>query len=255
MQESNFNKIQDYFENKMSEVEATAFKLEIEKNTELQKEVEEYKSIVQGIESFGMKKMLDEIHNDEFGVKKKKEKNAINKLHIVGGVLILAALIGYLLYPIIEENRSLQKKQPFENINMQFAQNMPVLEGLPVTLSSDNNVLFQEAMVAYRMKDYKMADKIFAQINMVNQLSDTLSIYHANALIELGSYQQAISLLSPLTITDSSPYYYDAIWFQAKAFLSYNKIDSARVMIKKLTDSENKYQDGAIKIYEEIGMY
>lgn len=255
MQESNFNKIQDYFEHKMSESESTAFKLEIDKSPELQKEVAEYKEIVLGIENFGMQQMLDEIYDEEFGNQKKQPPKSTNNIYIIGGLLLTVAILGYLLFPKGEDNSSEQNKQPFEISNMQFAQNMTALEGLPVTLSSDNNAIFKEAMVAYRMKDYKMADKLFEQINMSNQISDTISVYHANALIELGNYQQAISLLSPLTLTDTSPYYYDAIWFQAKAYLSYDKIDSARVMIKKLTDSENKYQDNAVKIFEEIGEY
>ncbi len=254
MQESNYNRIQDYFENKMSEADTTDFKIEIENNKDLQNEVAEYKTIVSGIETFGMQQMLDQIHEEEIT---KKPKSSVNSLKIIGLVALLA-LIGALAYQLInipQKENVEPLEEPVYQSNIQYAKSMKSLEGLPVTLSSDNQAAFQEAMIAYRMKDFNKADKLFEQINASNRISDTISIYHANVLIELGQYQQAISLLSPLTITDNSPYYYDAIWFQAKAYLSYDKLDSARVMIKKLTDSDNKYQDHAVTIFEKIGGY
>ena len=251
--QDNLERIQQYFEGDMTSEERLDFEKEMTENPLLMEEVKDYKLMVSSIEKVGMKVLLNDIDLDESQMDSPTNNKSKWPL-VVLLLLICLALLFALKYfnnsgPASPDKSS--QPQQSENDFMQFAEAMPMLNGLPVTLS-DHTSSFVDAMIAYRQDDHLQAANLFEQMIDQGMSNDTTVIYYANSLIQLQKYKDAISILSPLSVDSTSVYYYESLYYQSKAYLMNDQMDAGKKILNVLARTDNEYQAQAKELINSL---
>src|SRR5690606_30857323 len=89
-----FDRIENYLQGKMTDIEKKEFESELENNPEMKKEVAIQKELQLSIEACGLKESLNEIHNAVIGETKQSKTNWFA---IAAGIAILIAASVWIL--------------------------------------------------------------------------------------------------------------------------------------------------------------
>ena len=245
------DKIEAYYEGGLSPEEMKEFEAELKINAELVKEVELYKKMKLAITQEAMKETLEGIHNETFGRQSDLDSNGKRRKKWI--LVLLPVIIGGLAF-IIMWNKGVEPDSQEERIEpVQFyAQSMPSLDGLPVTLSEGDDLSFREGMIAYRKKDFPSALEYFNKLYSSAELNDTVAIYLANTFIALENYTSADELLDYLLEQEESNYYEDALYYSVKTNLLINNLDKALLRASSLLEQSDSYDGEMSKIIEFI---
>ncbi len=218
---TSLEKIQEYFEGGMTSDERRSFEIQLQNNDEMKREVEWYKKTVKAARNSGMKVMLDEIHNE---LEKTPNSNTSKWLLLGGVILTIVTLICIYFF-----NGDLRVDEP-----KAFAMEIKAIDGLPVTLSSEEDVLFNEMMIEYRQGNYDQALIYIQDLESQSVTSDTLMIYKASSLTQVNRLENAASILEELIKNEGNSYKLEAKFLLAQVYLKSSKTEQGKSLLLEL---------------------
>lgn len=124
-------------------------------------------------------------------------------------------------------------KSPEEKL---FAQYYEPDAGLPTLMGTSDDYVFDEAMVAYKMKEYDKALAAWQALLAGETANDTLNYYIGSAYLAKGRADSAIVRFQKVTGVPESAFLSDAHWYLALAWL---KEDNKAAAVNALQQTEH----------------
>ena len=240
MKMENFDTIEKYLLGQMSETEVRDIEARMASDSEFKTEVEHLKTMILGVESFGLKKKLkgrsigesvDNQTEDEIKVVEMKSTRTISfqKLAIAASFTAILFAGWWFLKP------------GDTGTNELFSDAFVTDPGLPTRMSESDNYDFYDAMVEYKMENYEKALEIWAESEGTIG-ADTLNYYMGMAQLNLNNYSEAEKNLA--TIDAESPFSEKAKWYQLKMLIDDKKYEEAKKLIETISpDVSSSYQE------------
>ena len=238
------DRIDRYFSGEMDDLERLDFDKEVMRNTNLAIAVEEYKNLVMGIRTYGLKQKLDVILNEESETKvdeeEKPEKKSFRRYYLLIGGLILFGL-----FLILRPKSNDQESTSAPALYIAYYYIDP---GLPTKMGSQEDLNFDKGMVQYKQGDYERAIHTWSQ-----QASDDskTTYYIGAAYLAIGNHDFAAIQFIQLTKTD--PLYDRAQWYLALISLKQeNKGPSIQYLKSILKLEQSNYKDRAKELLDKV---
>ena len=234
-----FEAIERYINGTMEASELKDFNDYLKIDSEFKTQVEDYKTIFQGIEEQSLKEQLNTFHAE---ISKPETKNPIfKKVHYLFFSKIAAAAA------IIIAMGSIWffSGSPNQKIYANYFKPDP---GLATTMSSTDNFEFYDAMVHYKHKNYDLSIKKWSILSQKNPSNDTLNYFLGVAHMANKNMDKAIPYLEKTTKNTNPefPFLKDAYYYLglayikegninlAKKYLTLSDTDVAKTIISKL---------------------
>ncbi len=232
--QSRFEAVEAYLLGTMSAADRTSFELELGADGELQTEVQLQRENMLAVEMGGMRQTLGAIMAED------RERSSVTWPHYLkyaaaAAVLLIGAL-WWLTRPSLNER-----------LYAEYHQADP---GLPVPMSATRDPEFQDAMVAYKMGQYKEASSKWGKILAAAPGNDTLAYYIASAHLSAGDAAGAIPLFKIVGNSPSSVFRDKANWYLFLSYLHEGRFAEMRAM---RLDQDSTYGERAAGILGKIG--
>jgi TolA-binding protein len=142
--------------------------------------------------------------------------------------VVLVPLIGISSYFLMN------KENKFDNLYSNYYEKEL---GLPVTLSDENNKLFNESMNLFRDEDYTLSLQGFRDLLLEQPNNDTLHYFIGVCLLEKGNLLEAKNELT---------YNFQNIFFKEKAtyrlallYLKLEQVKESKILLQEISENEN----------------
>lgn len=210
-------------------------------------EFQSYQSAFRAIRHQGERELKVRLQAKEASLPKRHSKNQIRQL--ARRVLQVAAVVFIALLTILLWNR-LKPTNDYLTTYFSPALNTtsPKLRGNPEQTA---HTPLKKAFIAYNNQDYQTAIEHFQRIPADSSLQTIAHFYQANALLALESSSDAIALLRPLAVQESS-YQYQSQWYLALAYLDNDQIAPAKTLLEQLRTQEGSYRQKATDILSAL---
>ncbi len=220
LSEKEQDRFEEYLLGRMSTQAATQFQQELEEDSKLSEQFQEFKALFRTIEEAALRNALEDFHNETLPPKNKKTRTTFYR--IAAGVAILMALgTGYWLI-----NRATPSERVFETY---FSPD----PGLPTVMGSQDNYAFYEAMVDYKRGDYTSAIKKWEKLYGSKSEKDTLNYFLGCAHLANGTAESALDYLKRNEHDTHSAFYQESNYFLGLAYLKLNQRDAALPYFKR----------------------
>lgn len=179
---------------------------------------------------------------------KTKIKPYFHRLYIYAAVATIILIIGVLgIMRILSGNSS-----SFNPQNL-FVKYYCPYQNEFITRSESNNInaLYSSAIQVYENRDYKKAINLFS--NIINKDKSYMAyFYRGISYIEIGNHNLAIESFSAILTNETNPYFVQANWYTALAWLKLSKPETARKYLDWLVLNDRFYGNKAKEIIKEI---
>lgn len=247
----NFELIERYLQNKMSESERSDFEFRMSTDIDLKTEVDDMRDLIIGIESHGLKNALKgrKIGGSASNSSESESTDIDNIVSInrersfsFRSIAAAASIAGifFLGWLILQS--------PANSEDQLFADAFYTDPGLPTPMSETNNYSFYDAMVDYKMEKYDVALEKWNQSNLIIGI-DTLNFYRGMANLNQEKLDQSLSFLE--AIDNTSPLYNKANWYKVKILISQGKYQEAKSLLKTIPKTTNPYYDNILSYLKE----
>ena len=214
----------------MEKEERSSFEKEMVANPTLQKQMEEVKSLIQGVEAAVLKERLNLFHEDTANDAKTSELRAFDfrKYAMAASVAILIGIASFWY---------ISRQGAYEKIyNSHFSPD----PGLPTTMSISSNYDFYEAMVDYKTKEYTTAIVKWELLLEEKRENDTLNYFLGVAHLANDNAEVAIPYLNKTLDHPGSMFKDDSYYYLGMAHLKTGDVKQAKVYLKQSTKPKSK---------------
>lgn len=194
-----FEAIEAYVLGTMPQPERDAFEERMRADGGLREEVEQQQEHIHAVELGGVQRALRDIVHAPEATQAGRTGWVTYLKYAAVVTLLLGAAAWYVLKPT-----------PGERL---FAEHFSPDPGLPVAMSTTQDLAFQDAMVDYKLEAYEEARTKWAGLLVDRPLSDTLRYYSAMAALGARDIVAAIPLLDAVAADQGSPYARSAAWY------------------------------------------
>ena len=222
-----------YRNGELSEAELKDFEARLVYDSELKDAFEEYEQIEVGIKNHFRNKLKTKLQDLDQLMDAPVKKSKV--VHLVAWTSSIAAavIIGFFIFQHYSQPNNIQLAQQY----------WPHEEGLPVKMSTKGK--YDDAMNAYKLGQYEKAQKLLEPIN-----SDTAFYFLGVISFELEDYSKAEKEFQQ--IDENSTYYDEAQFRLALVSILTNDIGSSKVVLRKLIEKDNEYNEQAKKLLSEL---
>ena len=247
MQETWFNKIDDYLLNRLNETEQQAFQKEMSKNQALATAVQHQQKIIEGVESFGrdsFKTYLKEIHQDLIEAPKIQPTKTNNTRQIVFW-MIAASILLLSIFWFVKPNGN--------KIEQLYAQHYHPYDLNTQSRNMDNATLWIEAQSFYTGKAYAKAFPLFESL-LQEQATNVLAQLGAGiCLLETNQPSKAIGYFDRIINSNDLLYKDQAQWYKGMAFLKLKDSETAKKIFEQLASKPSAdHHQAAKKILQQL---
>lgn len=220
-----FERIEAYLMDRMGSEERTRFEALLSADDALREEVAVQRDLVLAVELGGFDRLLRELRPRANGAGRMRtmRPRMLYRLAVAAGFLVL---VGTALWWI--SRPSLDRRL--------FAEAYMPDPGLPSPMSATHDLIFQDAMVAYKLGDYTEAEEKWVPLLEGDPANDTLRYYVAQAALALGRTGRAIPLLESVAADSTSAFAGAAPWYLFLAHLRDGEVDRAAAV--RFTDGD-----------------
>ena len=242
-----FDQIERYHDNEMTADERKRFENELLYNSELAEELELYKQIVSGIKDYHIDKFKKKLREVDFELdaeleQSKKTRKLVVYLSIAASFLLLIGTSAYFF---------MFNTKP--NYNEIALQNREIEKGLPVFMSSSNEVGISEAMNFYKQNKYSESLNLLKKIELNKPTNDTVIYFIALNNELINNTQEAISYYEKLIPVESSIFKEKAEYRLSLCYLVKGDIIKAKALLKAITEKQqHTFKSNAEKVLKEL---
>lgn len=258
----------------MSEADSTAFELQINTDSELKQEVEEYRVTLKGIEFWGNEQIKEivgasekQLESEGFfttGSKLIKSKpnfripynlNIWVRYAVAASIAILAISLYFLFRTPVANETEMAFKQYYtpesQKINELISNLSP--SGLAPADSLDSDTLVR-GLKLYQEKKCLECSNLLANYKAADEVDDYRKFYLALALIEQNKFDEASSFLIPLADSDKFKMHEDAIWYLGLCYLSIKdgKANAINLFSQLAENPQSAYNSQANAILNQL---
>ena len=249
---NNFNEFDAYLNGDLSEKDKLSFEKRIKNDEDFNREFEEHKNLVLGIETYYLKNLLKNHKLPE-----SEDNHAKYPLRkIVIGLLLLFTIV--FLTTLFLTNKNNVTKQKQQKIKLQkpkpkttkdiFAFYYNQDPGLPTKMGKSDELSFYKGMVEYKAKNIQKALTIWDKLQDKN---DTLTYYKGMTYLALDKLDSAYNKLA--VIDSNSDFYPKAQWYKLMILIKKDKKQEAKKLAGTLISKLNTYRpDDIKKIYNDL---
>ncbi len=209
-----------YLLGKLTLGEKTAFEQKIVQEEAFKKEFQNYQEFSRQVELAFLKEDLERIHKTSII---KTKKTFTSKFWYVAASVVIIGAIGT-IWLLKFTNSS---KQLFDAYFIKDP-------GLPTVMGTTKTTGFQNAMVQYKQGNYQNARKIWLAQDNQRIKNDTLHFYISMSYLNENNFTQAKHWLNSETLTTSSRFYKEAIWYKALIHLYEGEKEKALNLLYKI---------------------
>jgi FimV-like protein len=237
--------IERYLEGELSQEERLAFEARLHAETALAEEVALHQHLRTGIQASGRNRMLDMLAETDrkmpayhppaqiipFG------EAARSRFYQIAAAVILLLIP---LYLVLDYNR-----RPNKLFAAYFSPHQAVMveSGDPMA----------QAMQEYQRQNYAQALPILEKMLSERANHDTTLFYQGNSSLALGKADEAISSFEKLTTDQANPFYHEAQWYLALAYLKDKQPEKARNLLNSLSaDANHPHQKQAAELLQKL---
>lgn len=236
--EENIDLFEAYLSDSLSEKEVLEFEARLSYDSDFREQFENYRQIESGIKQHYRNQIKSKFNE----LDEKLDNRNINKTQsLKWWVISGAAAIIIMLISIVYLN---QCNASFEEDNLTLAKEYwPYDEGLPVKMSVKGK--FDNAMNAFKLENWEQAELLLLKID-----SDTSDYFLGIINYQQKEYQQSKSYFKK--VTNGSIYFHEAQFRLALVSILTNDIGSSKVVLRKLIEKDNEYNEQAKKLLSEL---
>ena len=205
-----FGAIEAFLLDQMPADTHAAFIAAMEQDADLREEVEVQRDSMLSVELAGFTRTVQKVSTAHSATPKAKGWATILK-YAAMVALLLAGALWWTARP-----------DKYQRLYAEYHVTDP---GLPVPMSITKDLVFHDAMVAFKMGAYEEARTKWAPLLKAHPDNDTLRYYSASALLEMDSTDQAVSLLESLAKDSSSQFSRKAQWYLFLTYLHNGRTD------------------------------
>ena len=236
--------IDRYFSGEMDDLEGLEFDKEVMSNKNLAAAVKEYKSLMLGLKTYGLKNKLHDIMVEErLSSENKDAKPKVGAFRWYYLLLALLAIIG--LYITLKPASKTEESNSAPALYIAHYYPDP---GLPTKMGDHEDFEFDSGMLEYKQGNYDNAIQHWTGIS--ENIART-QYYIGAAYLASNQEQLANDQLEKLTSEDA--YYDRAQWYLALVALKNDNVDAAGQHLKTiLAIQQSNYKDRAKKLLDEL---
>ena len=240
MKMENFDTIEKYLLGQMSEEEVREIEARMASDSEFNTEVEHLKTMILGIESFGLKKKLKGRSIGESNDNQTEDETKVVEMKTTRTFSIQKLAIAASFAAILFAGWWFMKPGDIGSDEL-FSDAFITDPGLPTRMSESDNYNFYDAMVEYKLENYEKALEIWAEVEGTVG-ADTLNYYIGMAQLNLNNYSEAEKSLA--SIGTESPFSEKAKWYQLKMLIDNKNYGEAKKLIETISpDVSSSYQE------------
>ncbi len=250
MQETWFNKIDDYLLNRLNETEEQAFQKEMAENQALATAVQQQQKIIEGIEAHGraaFKTYLKAIHQDVIETPKTPvslpaKTNNFRKIifWIIAGGILLLSLLWFL-------------KPNDHKIEQLYAQHYAPYELKMQSRDTDTDTLWIAAQALYKDKAYAKALPLFEALLEKQPTNILAQLGAGTCLLEINEPSKAIRYFDRILNSNDVLYKDQAQWYNGMAYLKLNDVEAAKKIFEALASTPSAdHHDAAKAILQQL---
>lgn len=223
LEQERFETIEAYVLGRMSTAERERFEEERSANAVLRAEVDLQRENIRAVELGGLDRLVKQVGSEQ-PVELNGTRTAARWMPMLKYAAVLAILFGGAYFWFSKPTAS-------ERL---YAEYHVVDPGLPVPMSSTDDPVFHDAMVAFKLGDFQEARTKWTSQLIAEPTNDTLQFYIACAELEDGQVQDAITLFQGLSDEQGSIFYAKARWYLFLAHLRMGDVNALRSMNMEL---------------------
>lgn len=252
---THIEKIEAFINGQMPEDELANFKLALDKDEELQEQVDLHRDIQRVLldkDSLELKKQLLDIA-DSFETKKAEEEQEIVEIKEpkqakmpVSRYLYLsiaATIVLFISLVFVLRNNARSEKQLFQDYYAQY----PATSTLRGESKASS---LEEAMKLYDRGMYLQAIDAFQSEFAKDTSNHLILIYLGNCYLKTQKWNNASETL--MQVPNNSRFVYDAYWFTALSNLREKQYEPAKELLNKLVKANSIYKKKASELLEEL---
>jgi len=208
-----FEAIEAYVMGTMPTPQRDRFEQELAANHDLRAEVELQRTNIRAVEIGGMDRLLKDLAREE----RSSTPGAAGWTHYLKYAAAVVLLLGVAIW-------AFTRPTPNERL---FATHYIADPGLPVAMGATDDHAFQDAMVAYKLGDFREARGTWTVLLQAAPQNDTLRYYIASADLAMGDVPAAIPALEDLA-KGHSAFAAKARWYLFLAYIKADETEKAR---------------------------
>lgn len=218
--------IAKYIQNKLSEAEVAEVERLLDSDSEFREQLE--------FELQVKKAFYKREHNEKKEFLKSIESNVATKDTEFKWYLVAASIVIMIMAGVYWNGQTKNPQKLFDSYYT-VASNT----SHPIVRDNSGSNEITKAFIAYEREDYKLAQKLFADVYK-NANNSELLFYQGICYLETGKTNKAIEvLLKHVAFNDKLKN--KGTWYLALAFLKSNEKDKAKVFLKQITESSTNY--------------
>lgn len=213
-----------YLRNQLTDSERLRFEQKLTEDVLFKTDFEKHRAFTNHLHDAFFKEELNQIHQNVI-VKKSKTKY---RLLIPAIAASIALLLGVFFW------------QEYTHSSSYLYQSYYTPDpGLPTVMGKiTSNYEFNNAMVDYKMGDYKKALQTWNTLLKKEPQNDTLQYFTAMAHMNLGNFKSAETQLEILKNNNNSAFYKESKWFLALLYLKADNKQRALELLQSLPKSQ-----------------
>ncbi len=224
-----------YLSNSLEDNNILAFEARLSYDQEFSDEFSRFKKLEEGIRQHYRKELkskFNEIDKELENEIVSTPKSNIRKLYWVTSAVAASLIIGIFLFNFYKS------ESKYTELAQQY---WPVEEGLPVKMSAKG--IYDDAMNAYKQEQWQEAENLLLAIN-----SDTASYFLGVINYQQKEFDKSVQCFK--TISETSVWYEQSQYRLALAYLSLNKVDTAKKILKSLSETSPFKKDAELLLLE-----
>jgi hypothetical protein len=229
--QAQFERIEAYLRQTMSEGERLQFEKEMAGNDAFRKEVEIERELMLAVEAGAMKSRMEKIHRRLF-----QTPNKTMWIAIAASIILLVAVGIWLI----------SRPDPVDRL---YAESFTVDPGLPVPMSATDDYLFYDAMVDYKKGKYDLAESKWSTLLIESPVNDTLLYYIGMCNVNDGNHDKAIPYLQKVIQLGSIAFRGKSEWYLA---LCYLRLEDFEGLDKLAKESESDYSKRIRQLIKDL---
>ncbi len=219
----------------MTDKEILAFEARLSYDKEFKHEYSRFQKLEEGIRQHyrsELKSKFNEIDKELENEIVSTPKSNIRKLYWVTSAVAASLIIGIFLFNFYKS------ESKYTSLAQQY---WPVEEGLPVKMSTKG--IYDDAMNAYKQEQWQVAENLLVAIN-----SDTASYFLGVINYQQKEFDKSVQCF--IQVPETSVWYEQSKYRLALAYLSQNKDDTAKKILKSLSETSPFKKDAELLLLE-----